>query len=143
MILSAATSRWQTVIADLSLILFLVAASALEEDASVPSAAAAQTAEDQAADIALTVWSDVPGAPSLPVWLAEQQADDSQRLSITVTYETGRLAAALARISTLQQESGNAAENARIEVRQGPVAQILVRLVQDDAAPATGPDIAL
>ena len=142
MIFSAQTSRWQTVIADLSLILFLVAASALESGPAPLAKAAPAAALEEPIDIALTVWSDVPGAPTLGEWLAEQAADDSQRLSITVTYPAGGLESALARISAVRLQSGTAGADARILIAEGADISIQVRLVQDDAQMPSGPDIA-
>lgn len=134
MILSATSSRWQTVIADLSLILFLVAASALEDQpeelASVLAANAPMNAEP--VDIALTIWSDAPGSVALGEWLAEQAPHDGQRLSITITYSAGRLAEAIARANETQQATGDAGADARIIIAEGQADRVQVRLVQDD-----------
>ena len=139
MILSATSSRWQTVIADLSLILFLVAASALEDQPDMPAipgtpaANAATTAEP--VDIALTIWSDGPDSVALGEWLAEQTPHDGERLSITITYSAGRLAEAIARASATRQATGDAGDDARIIIAEGLADRIQVRLVQDDLAP--------
>jgi hypothetical protein len=146
MIFASTNTRWQTVIADLSLILFLVAASALDEspkpvaaaalDAapSAPSASTATTSgpSGETSDIALTMWSPGPGAPSLAEWLAEQAPDESQRLAIAITYANGGFDEALGTASTLRAESGAAGIRARITIAEGDRTGALVSLVQDD-----------
>jgi len=134
MIFHSSSSRWQTVIADLSLILFLVAASALEEDNSA--------AGGGDPGISLTIWSDVAGAMPLPHWLSEQAPDDGQRLAITVTYRPGQLDNALSTASRIGTQAGLTAADARIVIMEGQADSVEVRIVQDDADPALGPKIA-
>ena len=145
MIFSATNARWQTVIADLSLILFLVAASALDESPA-PVAAATRAAEPltsgatgETADISLTMWSPGPAAPPLAEWLAEQVPDESQRLAIIITYTKGGFDEALATASTLRAESGVAGSRARITIAEGDRTGTTVSLVQDDPPPAEQP----
>ncbi|MEN7536794.1 hypothetical protein [Aurantiacibacter flavus] len=138
MIFSATNARWQTVIADLSLILFLVAAAALDESPAPVAAAtrapseAAQVATGETADIALTMWRPGHGAPPLTDWLAEQTPDESHRLAIVITYTKGGFDEALATASALRAESGAAGSRARITIAEGERTGTMVSLVQDD-----------
>tara|TARA_A100001391_G_scaffold7621_8_gene5020 strand:+ start:34873 stop:35334 length:462 start_codon:yes stop_codon:yes gene_type:complete len=153
MIFSTTNARWQTVIADLALILFLVAASALDESPAPVAAATVDTPPGadsatagttsgptgETSDISLTMWSPVPGAPSLADWLAEQAPDESQRLAIAITYTKGGFDEALVTASALRSESGTAGVRARITIAEGDRAGALVSLVQDDPPAAENP----
>lgn len=133
--------RFLTVVADLSLILFLVCASALQDGPTTPAAAAPPAPHET--PVMLGVWSDAPGGISLSQWLAEQQPDDSQRLSIEVSYQSGGVEAAFARADALRQSAGVAGADARVLIAEGPQDAVLAQLVQDDApTPAIGPDVA-
>ena len=147
MIFASNNVRWQTVIADLSLILFLVTASALEENPGPAKAAPAHPAPPMAtgvptgetADVSLTMWSPGVGAPPLDEWLAEQAPDESQRLAIAITYAKGGFDQALATAAALRTQSGAAGVRARITIYEGASPGALVSLVQDDppASPAS------
>ena len=83
--MARAGSGWQTVLADLSLILFMVMAAAVQQApaaANPPTIAALPTTAEPVA-----VWSAAPGGPDLGQWLADQPADPRQRLVL----RTGRL----------------------------------------------------
>ncbi len=80
--IARAGSGWQTVLADLSLILFMVTAAAVSE---VP----ARTAPQPPAPITLpalgepvAVWRAASGGPGLTEWLASQPDDPRQRLTL-------------------------------------------------------------
>ncbi|WP_137681363.1 hypothetical protein [Aurantiacibacter suaedae] len=145
MIFSSTNARWQTVLADLSLILFLVAASALDESPAPVAAATRAPREGDAvdtgetADVSLTMWSPGPAAPPLAEWLAEQTPDESQRLAIVITYAKGGFDEALATASTLRAESGSEGSRARITIAEGDRSGTMVSLVQDDPPPASRP----
>lgn len=136
MILGQSSSRWQTVIADLSLILFLVAASAIGDDAaSEPGAQAGDS-------VSLSIWRAGAAAPPLSEWLAESAPDDSQRLAITITYGQGGLAGAIAEAETIRRAAGAAGADALLEIVPGARPATQVRLVQNDRPEKTGPDVA-
>ncbi len=130
MMIQPLSPRLLTVLTDLSLILFLVCASALQEAPAPPAAAAPVPHETP---VMLSVWSEVPGGPSLPQWLAQQPPDDGQRLSIEVTYRAGGVAAAFARADALRGSAGAAGANARVLIAEGARDAVLAQLVQDDA----------
>jgi len=131
MIVAPLSRRFLTTVADLSLILFLVCAAALRDEPSAPPAPIETP-------VMLSVWSE-GGGISLAQWLAQQPADDSQRLSIEVTYRAGGVAEAFARADALRRIAGPAGADARVLIAEGPVDAVLAQLVQDDA---TGPEVA-
>ncbi|OYX66910.1 MAG: hypothetical protein B7Y88_03510 [Sphingomonadales bacterium 32-64-17] len=137
-------------LADLSLILFLVVASTLDESPA-PVAAATRDPRDnsavetgavetgETADVSLTMWSPGTAAPPLAEWLAEQTPDESQRLAIVITYTKGGFDDALATASALRAESGAQGSRARITIAEGDRTGTLVSLVQDDPPVASQP----
>ena len=140
MIFSSTNARWQTVLADLSLILFLVVASALDDNPAPVAAATRHPGETgETADVSLTMWSPGTTAPPLAEWLAEQAPDESQRLAIVITYTKGGFDEALAAASALRAESGAQGSRARITIAEGDRSGTLVSLVQDDPPRAEQP----
>ncbi len=118
--IARAGSGWQTLLADLSLILFMVTASALSQSrdgASGPAPQASPRSEP------LAVWRAGAGAPRLDSWLASQPRDPRQQLSIIAHYpaETGSAGqqAALAEASGLLADAGANGRLARLLVEPG------------------------
>ncbi len=107
-------ANWQTLFADLSIILFMVTVAALSRssDAPVP-----QIATPAAAPVAL--YRAGRGSPSLKQWLAVQAPDSRQRLSIVVSYSGGGQAAAMERAADLLRQAGTAGANARLVIEPG------------------------
>ncbi|MFA7604637.1 MAG: hypothetical protein WCY29_16690 [Novosphingobium sp.] len=120
-----AGSGWQYVLADLSLILFMVTAAALastEDAPAAPARAAAaapgeQPLSPQAEPLAL--YRAAPGAPPLGTWLRDQSADARQQLTIVARYRPGGQAEALGRAAALARDAGEAGMEARIVVEPG------------------------
>ena len=132
MIVRAGTG-WQYALADLSLILFLVTASALAQTNSAPKApppppappapiAAAFTSEPVA------VWSAGEGAPPLAQWLAEVAADPRLEVQVIVRFADKKRDAAVAQAVALVAEGGPRASGARILVEPGDRAGASVSL---------------
>lgn len=171
MISRAAGASWQTILADLSLILFMVTAAALANappdgpigpdtatdtprpphrlrvadlaardhaPAPAPSPSTSPAASLRAEPVG--VWQDMPGAPPLATWLAEQGRDPRLRATIIVRYANGARASALARATVLSQSAGQRAADARIVIEKGPVASasVLLGYDSDDDATTTG-----
>ena len=111
---------WQTMLADLSLILFMVSAAAMAEGPDKAVAPVVKpvvkpaVAQAPARGEPLAVWRDAPGAPGLGAWLVRQQADPRQQLTITLRYRPADLAGALERGAGLVREAGASAGQARI-----------------------------
>lgn len=115
---------WQTMLADLSLILFMVTAAAMADvpdrkGTSRPAAAPASTAP--AISEPLAIWRPAPGGPTLAQWLAEQQADSRQLLSITLRYPPAAQAEALRLAAQMAAAAGGKGARARIVIE--PVAE--------------------
>ena len=87
-----AGSGWQTALADLSLILFMVTAGAVSTRPS-PPAQAGQTLLPALSE-PVAVWRDEPGAPPLAQWLASAGRDPNLRLTLLAS--STRVDAALA-----------------------------------------------
>lgn len=88
-------SGWQTVLADLSLILFMVTASALGEVENRPPPAAPQKPVLPALGEPVALWRQAPGSPSLTEWLARAN-DPRLRLTIMAAPEQAQAALDLA-----------------------------------------------
>lgn len=129
-----ATVSWQTSLADLSLILFMVTAAAVShaDDTAKPSAAAAAgaaTADKRQVFAApspiaepLSVYIAAPGTPPLTQWLAQQASDPRQQLTITAQYAAGSARTretALSSAIRLAREAGQAGLSARIVIEPG------------------------
>ncbi len=96
--IARAGSGWQTVLADLSLILFMITAAAASELPTAPAPPPASiTLPALAAPVA--VWRAGPGAPSLHDWLISSAPDPRLRLTIMAGPEQASAALALAAIA--------------------------------------------
>ncbi|MDE8651155.1 hypothetical protein [Novosphingobium album (ex Liu et al. 2023)] len=116
---------WQTMLADLSLILFMITAAALSKTSLKPAtgpeqpAAARSDPRPSPQSEPLAIYVAAPGAPPLAEWLAHQPRDDRQQLTVTARYRPGGQAAALAEAGRLAAEAGKAGAAARIVVEPG------------------------
>lgn len=146
MIARTVSTGWQTILADLSLILFMVTASALanapdgplapdsDPHAKVarlhgppPAPAPKLPAAPRPAPIIAAlpraepvgVWRSGVGAPPLAQWLRDVARDPRLRLTITVHYAPGGRKAALAQALHLDTAAGAHAADARILVEPG------------------------
>ncbi|VWX53032.1 hypothetical protein [Novosphingobium sp. 9U] len=100
---------WQTIIADLSMILFMLTASAVarqDPKAHAAPAVGAPTATPRSEPVA--VWIAGEGAPPLREWLAQQPRDPRQQVTITASYAPGAMAEALTKAQALAREAGDA-----------------------------------
>lgn len=125
-----AANGWQTSLADLSLILFMVAAAAASrvplnapaaKPASPPANARQISAGPSPQAEPLAVYIAAPDAPSLADWLAQQDDDPRHRLTVTAQYGEGAQAQAKALEQALElaREAGRAGRQARIVVEPG------------------------
>lgn len=128
---------WQTTMADLALILFMVTAAGIHtqrEQNAEPEAIPSPSARGEP----LAVYRAQEGAPPLGEWLAEQAPDQRQYLTIIARYRPGDAAAAARDAVGLAQEAGAAGVSARIVLEPGEGADLLATLAFDrpDAAVA-------
>ena len=78
----AGLGGWQTTLADLALILFLVAASALDRpEGAAPSITVTVPQQGEPA----AIWRDGPGVPALAEWIAREQHDPRLQLTLLAT----------------------------------------------------------
>lgn len=127
--IARAGSGWQTVLADLSMILFMVTAAAEGEAPDplqpVPVPAPALPALEEP----VAIWSSATDAPALSRWLAEQGSDSRLRLTIVATPATRAAAFDLA---------NSADRPARVIIEPagaGPVAAFLTYDVHSKSSP--------
>ena len=116
--IARAGSGWQTVLADLSMILFIVTAAVVSVPAATGVKSASRAHESEQSE-PLAYYSDEPGAPPLRQWLAAQGVDTRQQLTITAHYASGELAKALARAGNLAREAGAVGARSRIVLEPG------------------------
>jgi hypothetical protein len=164
MIARTVSVSWQTILADLSLILFMVTASALANSSDGPLGPDTDEAGAHPAPARspaphppaphppappvtpspraepVGVWRAEAGAPPLPQWLNEVARDPRLRLTITVHYAPGGREAALAQALRLDTAAGPRAADARIIVEPGlPAGASAVVGFDADTPPAVAP----
>ena len=119
--IARAGSGWQTLLADLSIILFMVTAATLSQSreggAKEGGANATPTASPRGEPLA--VYRAGAGAPPLSHWLTSQSPDSRQQLSIVAHYGQGKQQVALTEASALLAEAGHAGLAARLVVEPG------------------------
>lgn len=149
---------WQTALADLSLILFMITAAAVSRQ---PAGARTHEGDNKGAATAgaapspqaepLAVYVDAPGAPPLAEWLAQQRLDPRQQLTISARYdaEPGAQERAIAAAARLVQQAGKTGRAARVVIEPGEgAARVVVafdspRLSEYEAAGGSiGPPLA-
>jgi hypothetical protein len=130
-----AGSSWQTVLADLAIILFMVTAAPLSQSDE-------QTAAPQPSPrgTPLALYRAEPGAPKLGDWLAAQGADKRQQLTIVAQYGVGGLALALEQAKRLAGDGGEAGMRSRIVVEPG-AGGVTVALGYDDPGQVLARDL--
>ncbi len=123
---------WQTMLADLALILFMVTAAAMADAPDKPKAPAAAAkpapkpqANDPARSQPLAVWRDGDGAPDLAAWLAQEQPDPRLQLTITLRYPPAAQGQALARGGELAKVASARGMAPRVILEPTPKAQEL------------------
>lgn len=117
MIVARMGTGWQTLLADLSIILFMITAAALGQQEPGVTAKPAQTPSQRSEPVAVYRAGD--GAPPLSEWLADQPRDPRQMLTIVSTYTSGRQGPALDLAGTLARQAATAGQLARIVVEPG------------------------
>lgn len=131
MIVARAGSGWQTVMADLCLILFMVTAAALSAQRGVSASPSRPQPAPRAEPLA--VYRPGPGAPPLGDWLAAQAPDPRQQLTVVAHYRPGGEDEALALAARLLAEAGPQGSRARVVVEPGEDGT-LAMLAYDDPA---------
>ncbi len=128
--IARAGSGWQTVLADLSLILFMVTAGAAAQ-AGPDVAPAPPPLVDPALGEPVAVWRG-GGSTSLAQWLENQPADPRQRLTIIVPYAGDPASAALVALAL----ASAAGQPARLLFEPGGAGDTYATLTYDVAQPS-------
>lgn len=110
---------WQTILADLALILFMMTAAALASAPDTPLLPKAPPPAPSVRGEPVGVWREGPGMPGLAEWLAQQARDPRLRVSILVRHRGGHEQAALARAGALAAAAGPRGAGARIVIEPG------------------------
>lgn len=132
-------SGWQTVLADLSLILFMVTASSLGEKPAPALPPPAPPVPIRPLVPALgepvALWRDALGAPPLGQWLAQSGGDARLRLTILAAPDQAAralaLAAAAPRPARIVLDPGRSGVEAALTYDQG---EVLAQALQKTAA---------
>lgn len=121
--IARAGTGWQTLFADLSIILFMVTAAALSrtggEGAAAGTAGKGVPADPSPRSDPVAVYRTMPGAPPLGAWLAAQPADPRQMLTIVSSYRPGGEQAAIASAAQLARSASDRGMASRIVVEPG------------------------
>ena len=121
-------SGWQTVLADLSLILFMVTASAVLQAGDDPPAPSGGFAMADP----VAVWRPSPSGPTLAGWLADQPTDSRMRLTLFVHGPAGSESKALHLIAGAATD---ATASARIVIDRAPGPLLEAILAYDQTPP--------
>lgn len=131
-------AAWQTILADLALILFMITAAALAGAPDGPMAPIAGPVSGPPSErppapllppprpvVAASprsepvgVWRDGPGVPPLAEWLRQQGSDPRLRVTILVRHARGHGLLALAQAKALVAAAGERGSGARIVIEQ-------------------------
>lgn len=114
--ISGGKANWQTIIADLALILFMVTAASLDTE-PVGEEILPSTGRDAALPIEgeiLALYRVDRAAPPLEEWLAAQAPDERQNLTIVAQFEQGGREAAMDGAQELASAAGAEGLRARI-----------------------------
>ena len=125
--IARAGSGWQTVLADLSLILFMVTASAVSPGASDAPPPPSPSARSEP----LAMWQSGPEAPPIGQWLRDQGADPRQQLTIIARYGPGEQARTLGEAGRMVREAAAAGMQARLTLEPGARSGIAATLAFD------------
>ena len=130
------SSSWQVILADLALILFMVTASALndEEEAEAESASLAgnPVAFSQEAP-ASAIWHPGNVDQPLGLWLRQEGTDPRMQASLTIRYRLSDLDEALRQGSMLVQEARQAGHDLRIIAEPAQRTELFVIMAYDRA----------
>lgn len=129
---------WQTLLADLAIILFIITAAALSQADHEQAQARARPNQPSPRSEPLAVYRAGEGAPPLRQWLAEQQPDPRQLLTIVAPYGAGHQRDILATAQTMAREADALGVAVRLVVEPGE-GEPTATLAYDSALPVARP----
>lgn len=118
MIVRAGTG-WQTLMADLSIILFMVTAAALSQAGPGKAQAGQISTAPSPRGEPIAVYRTGAGAPPLGEWLDSQPRDERQMLTVVSTYAPGKQAEALSRAAAFARDADTRHVLTRVVVEPG------------------------
>ena len=125
---------WQTTMADLALILFMVTAAGIHAEKQKEHSQELSAPAFPAQGASLALYRAQKGAPPIGEWLAEQAPDGRQYLTIVARYRPGNAESAAREAVALAQEAGAAGVSARIVLEPGEGAGLFATLAFDRPA---------
>ena len=151
MIAIGSRTGWQTTLADLALILFMVTAAALAEQPEADPVVLGDegVSAPPAQGEPLAIYRAAPQAPPLEEWLANQPQDGRQNLTIIARHRPGEAATAAQRALALDRAAAAAGRSARIVLEPSETDDLIAmldfdgrRVAASSSAPASGTQIA-
>ena len=124
-----ASFGWQTTMADLALILFMITAAGVHVQQQQREAKVIASPSPRGEPLAVYIVH--PGAPPLAEWLDDQAPDGRQQLTIVARYRAGYPETASERALALAEEAGEAGLSARIVLEPGKGEEVLATLAFD------------
>lgn len=124
-------SGWQLILADLALILFLLAVAALSGVASNPQSNDLAENADPATAPSQALYRSAPGTPSLAQWLDDQPRDPRASLTIYATYEAGSGDQVMGETQSLATQAISAGYDPRMIVEPGKSTDVFASLAFD------------
>lgn len=122
-----ATTGWQTITADLALILFLITAQAAVDPAERPAPVASEKPATAESTSALAVHYPARGE-DISEWLRDTMIDRRQVATISIEYAPGARAGAMAEGDRLLGQAETAGVGARLTVVPGAADQTVVAI---------------
>jgi hypothetical protein len=127
------SSSWQLILADLSLILFLMTAAALTSSKRLADRQPGDPEEATTLAQAQSLYRRGAGLPSLKKWLEEQPRDPRASLTIVAEYVAGREKAAWAQAREMADAASRFGVRSRVIIRQGERDDVYASLAYDQA----------
>lgn len=126
-------TNWQIMLADLSIILFLMTFSALAHDDGLKPKPRAAPAVISAPAVAepVAAWRAGQGAPPLGEWLKSQAADARMRINVHAAYSAGRREQLLSEAAAVGADPALAGRAVRLILEPGAADAVTVTLTYD------------
>lgn len=125
------SNSWQLILADLSLILFLMTAAALSGNKRFADRQSEAPEESTTLAQAQSLYRRGAGLPSLEEWLGEQPQDPRASLTIFAEHVAGKEEAAWAQAREMADAASRLGVRSRVIIRQGPRGDIYASLAYD------------
>ena len=128
------SNSWQLILADLSLILFLVTAAALTSSQRYPDSQPYNAFEEADLAQAQSLYRRGDGLPSLEEWLKEQPLDTRASLTIVAEHTVGKEKAAWITAREMAEAALKLGVRSRVIIRQGARDDVYASLAYDQLA---------